>query len=49
MAISDKNTRTPLTINKELKKELEKLAKENNISFNKYVINILKEHINTLK
>lgn len=41
--ISDKNTRTNITIPKDLKKELEVIAKEQNRSFNNLVITILKE------
>lgn len=45
--ISDKNTRTIITIPKELKAELEKLAKQDNRSFNNLVITILKNYIKT--
>ena len=45
MAISKDNTRTNITINKELKKQLEDIAKEQNRSFNNLVITILKEYI----
>lgn len=41
MAISEKNTRTQLTIPKELKSELEARAREDGRSFNNLVINIL--------
>ena len=40
--ISDLNTRTNITISKELKSKLEKIAKEQNRSFNNLVITILK-------
>ena len=40
--ISDLNTRTNITISKELKKQLEDIAKEQNRSFNNLVITILK-------
>ena len=40
--ISDLNTRTNITISKELKGKLEKIAKEQNRSFNNLVITILK-------
>lgn len=43
-SISDKNTRTLITIEKELKIELEKIAKKQNRSFNNLVITILKEY-----
>ena len=42
MTISNKNTRTTITISKDLKKELEIIAKEQNRSFNNLVITILK-------
>lgn len=42
--ISDKNTRTLITIPKELKSELEQIAKEQNRSFNNLVITILKDY-----
>ena len=42
MSISNKNTRTTITIPKDLKKELEIIAKEQNRSFNNLVITILK-------
>lgn len=47
--ISSENTRTNITISKELKAELEQLAKEDNRSFNNYVITILKEHVSKIK
>lgn len=43
-SISDKNTRTLITIDKEFKAELEKLAKEQNRSFSNLVITALKEY-----
>ena len=42
--ISDLNTRTNITIPKDLKKELEDIAKEQNRSFNNLVITILKNY-----
>ena len=39
------NTRTQLTISKELKQQLEKIAKEQNRSFNNLVITILQKYI----
>ena len=45
MSISKNNTRTQLTISKDLKKELEIIAKEQNRSFNNLVITILKKFI----
>lgn len=44
--ISDKNTRTLITIPKELKQNLKIVAKEQNRSFNNLVITILKNYIN---
>ena len=46
MSISNKNTRTTITIPKDLKKELEIIAKEQNRSFNNLVITILKNSFN---
>lgn len=43
MTISKDKTRTNITIEKELKKELEDIAKEQNRSFNNLVITILKD------
>ena len=43
--ISDKNTRTLITIPKELKTKLEEIAKNQNRSFNNLVISILKDYI----
>jgi predicted HicB family RNase H-like nuclease len=43
--ISDKNTRTVITIPKELKEKLEKLAVDENRSFNNLVITVLKEFV----
>ena len=45
MTISKNNTRTQLTISKELKKQLENIAKEQNRSFNNLVITILQKYI----
>ena len=47
-SISNENTRTNNTISKELKAQLEELAKQDNRSFNNYVITVLKEHVETL-
>lgn len=43
-SISENNTRTALTIPKDLKARLEELAQEQNRSFNNLVITILKEY-----
>lgn len=48
-SISRENTRTNITISKELKSQLEELAKQDNRSFNNYVITVLKEHVDSLK
>lgn len=47
MTISKDNTRTNITIPKELKKELEELAKQDNRSFNNLVITVLKEFVSS--
>lgn len=47
MAIAKTNTRTNITIPKGLKSQLEKIAKEQNRSFNNLVITILKEYVST--
>lgn len=47
-SISKENTRTNITISKELKAQLEELAKQDNRSFNNYVITVLKEHVENL-
>ena len=47
-SISSENTRTNITISKELKAQLEELAKQDNRSFNNYVITVLKEHVDNL-
>ncbi|WP_279146377.1 MULTISPECIES: ribbon-helix-helix domain-containing protein [Clostridium] len=48
MSISKNNTRTQLTIPKELKKQLEDIAKSQNRSFNNLVITILKSYVDNL-
>ena len=45
MTISKDNTRTQLTISKELKQKLEQIAKEQNRSFNNLVITILQSYV----
>ncbi len=49
MTISDKNTRTNITIPKKLKLELERKAKEQNRSFNNLVITVLSDFIESAK
>ena len=48
-SISSENTRTNITISKELKAQLEELAKKDNRSFNNYVVKILKDHVQSLE
>lgn len=43
--ISDKNTRTNITMPKEMKSELEKIAKQETRSFNNLVVMILKKYL----
>lgn len=45
MSISKDNTRTNLTIPKDLKLELEKIAKQENRSFNNLIITVLKDYV----
>ncbi|HHX32332.1 MAG TPA: DNA-binding protein [Bacteroidales bacterium] len=46
MAISKDNVRTIITIPKELKKQLENLAKQDSRSFSNLVVKILKDYVN---
>ena len=43
--VAPNKTRTTITIEKELKSQLEEIAKKEGRSFNNLVINILKEYI----
>lgn len=45
MSVSDENTRTLITLKKEEKEELEKIAKEQNRSFSNLVQTILKDYL----
>ncbi|KQC91229.1 DNA-binding protein [Clostridium perfringens] len=45
MTIGKDKVRTNITINKELKKQLENIAVKQNRSFNNLVVTILKEYI----
>ena len=45
MAVAESNTRTMITLPKELKKELDERAKSENRSFNNLVVTVLKEYI----
>lgn len=47
--VASHNTRTNITIPKDLKAQLEKVAKSENRSFNNLVITILKEHIQSME
>lgn len=47
MTISKENTRTNITIQKELKAQLEEIAKNENRSFNNLVITILKDYVSS--
>lgn len=47
MTISKENTRTNITIPKELKAQLEEIAKNENRSFNNLVITILKDYVSS--
>lgn len=46
--ISDKNTRTLITIPKELKEQLELIAKKDNRSFNNLVFTVLQNYSNNV-
>ncbi|UXR51013.1 ribbon-helix-helix protein, CopG family [Staphylococcus simulans] len=46
MAISDKKTRTLITLEKTDKEKLEKIAKKENRSFNNLVETVLKDYLN---
>jgi len=45
MTISDKNTRILVIIPKELKKQLEQKAKENNRSVSNYVVTLIQKDV----
>ena len=45
MSISENNTRTLITLPKDLKTELEEKAKQENRSFNNFVVTILRNYI----
>lgn len=45
MTISEDKTRTMLTIEKDVKKELERIAKEQNRSLNNLIETIIKEYL----
>ena len=47
MTISNENTRTLITIPKELKTKLEEISKIQNRSFNNLVVTILKDYLSS--
>lgn len=47
--ISEDNTRTLITIPKKLKRKLEKLAKDDNRSFNNLVVTVLDRHVKEIE
>ena len=47
--VAPNKTRTNITIEKELKSQLEEQAKKEGCSFNNLIINILKEHVKSLE
>ena len=47
--VAPNKTRTNITIEKELKSQLEEQAKKERRSFNNLIINILKEHVKSLE
>mgnify|MGYP000403941175 CR=1 FL=1 len=47
MVISKKNTRVTITIPKELKRELEEKAKQENRTLSNYIVHILKKHLSS--
>lgn len=49
VAIAESKTRTQLTLSKELKAELEDMAKEERRSFNNLVVKILEDYVNENK
>ncbi|MBR6588328.1 MAG: Arc family DNA-binding protein [Kiritimatiellae bacterium] len=49
MAVSDDKVRTNITFPKELKERLERIAKDDNRSFNNLVITILQEYMKVRK
>ena len=49
MSVSDKNARIVITTSKEVKKELEKLAKKEDRSLSNYISVILKDIVNKSK
>ncbi|REK68029.1 MAG: DNA-binding protein [Cohnella sp.] len=49
MPVSEKNERIVITVTKELKKELEQFAKQDDRSLSNYVHKVLREHVEKLK
>lgn len=48
MSVSEKNTRTLITIPKDLKAQLEELAKQDSRSFNNLIIKVLVDYVRSL-
>lgn len=49
MAVSEDKTRTIISLEKDLKAKLESLAKQEDRSFNNYVVKILKDYVQSLE
>ena len=49
MAVSEDKTRTIISLEKDLKTKLESLAKQEDRSFNNYVVKILKDYVQSLE
>lgn len=49
MTVGKDKVRTLISINKELKNQLQELAEKDNRSFNNYVINVLINHVENEK
>lgn len=49
MAISEKNIRVPITISRELKQQLDNLAKEDNRTFSNLCAKILSDYVQQKK
>ena len=49
MAVSSDKTRAIISLEKDLKSKIDKLAKEDDRSFSNYVVQILKEHVNNVE
>lgn len=49
MAVGKDKTRTIISLEKDMKTKLEELAQDDGRSFNNYVVNVLKNHIQSLE